>query len=65
VTGKKVHATFNGPTTVPPLDSVENTAALGPGRYRFMVPGLDAGSWKITISVSDTGSGVYDLDVTR
>jgi len=65
VTGKKVHATFNGPTTVPPLDSVENTAALGPGRYRFMVPGLDAGSWKITISVSDTGSAAYDLEVTR
>ncbi len=65
VTGKKVHATFSGPATAPPLDAVENTAELGPGRYRFAVPGLDAGSWKITIGVSDAGSGVYDLEVTR
>ena len=65
VTGKKVHATFSGPTTAPALDAVENTAELGPGRYRFTVPGLDAGSWKVTISVSDAGSGVYDLEVTR
>jgi copper transport protein len=65
VTGKKVHATFSGPATAPPLDAVENTAELGPGRYRFTVPGLEAGSWKITISVSDAGSGVYDLEVTR
>ena len=65
VTGKKVHATFNGPATAPPLDAVENTAELGPGRYRFTLPGLDAGSWKVTISVSDTGSAAYDLEVTR
>jgi copper transport protein len=65
VTGKKVHATFAGPAAAPPLDAIENTAELGPGRYRFTVPGLDAGSWKITISVSDTGSAVYDLEVTR
>jgi len=65
VTGKKVRATFSGPATAPPLDAVENTAELGPGRYRFTVPGLEAGSWKITISVSDAGSGVYDLEVTR
>jgi copper transport protein len=65
VTAKKLHATFNGPVAAPPLDAVENTAELGPGRYRFTVPGLDAGSWKITISVSDAGSGVFDLEVTR
>jgi len=65
VTGRKLHATFNGPVAAPPLDAVENTAELGPGRYRFTVPGLDAGSWKITISVSDAGSGVFDLEVTR
>jgi hypothetical protein len=29
------------------------------------VPGLDAGSWKITLSMSDAGSGVYDLEVSR
>jgi nitrogen fixation protein FixH len=65
VTDKKVHATFSGPASAPPLDAVENAAELGPGRYRFTVPGLEAGSWKITISVSDAGSGVYDLEVTR
>ena len=65
VTGKKVHATFSGPAAAPPLDAVENTAELGPGRYRFTLPGLEAGSWKITIAVSDAGSGTYDLDVTR
>jgi copper transport protein len=65
VTGKKVRATFSGPTTQAPLDGVENAAELGPGRYRFTVPGLDAGSWKITLSVSDAGSGVYDLEVSR
>jgi copper transport protein len=65
VTGKKVRATFSGPTAVPALDAVENITELGPGRYRFTVPGLDAGVWKITISVSDAGSGVYELDVSR
>ena len=65
VVGKKLHATFSGPGTAAPLDAVENVAELGPGRYRFSVPGLDAGSWKITISLSDAGSGVYDLVVSR
>jgi hypothetical protein len=65
VTGKKVHATFSGPGSPPAVDAVENTAELGPGRYRFSVPGLDAGTWKITIGVSDAGSGVYELDVSR
>ena len=65
VTGKKVRANFNGPGTQAPLDGVENVAELGPGRYRFTVPGLDAGSWKITLSLSDAGSGVYDLEVSR
>jgi copper transport protein len=65
VTGKRLRATFSGPGTQPPLDAVENAAELGPGRYRFTLPGLDAGSWKITLSVSDAGSGVYELDVIR
>jgi hypothetical protein len=65
VTGKNVRATFSGPGTQAPLDGVENAAELGPGRYRFSLPGLDAGSWKITLSVSDAGSGVYELDVSR
>jgi copper transport protein len=65
VVGKKLQATFSGPGSASPLDAVENVAELGPGRYRFTVPGLDAGSWKITISVSDAGSGVYELVVSR
>ena len=48
-----------------PLDAVENAAELGPGRYRFTVPGLEAGTWKVTLSLSDAGSGVYELDVSR
>jgi len=65
VTGKKVGATFSGPSSQAPLDSVENVAELGPGRYRFTVPGLDAGAWKVTLSVSDAGSGVYEIEVGR
>ena len=66
VTGKKVGATFSGPGGAQgPLEGVENVAELGPGRYRFSLPGLDAGSWKITLILSDAGSGVYDLDVGR
>jgi len=65
VVGKKLRATFSGPATAAPLDGTENVAELGPGRYRFAVPGLEAGSWKITISVDDAGSGVYELVVSR
>ena len=65
VNGKKVRAAFTGPSSVAAIDGVENVAELGPGRYRFTVPGLDAGSWKITLSVSDAGSGVYELEVSR
>jgi len=65
VTGKKVRAAFSGPGTQAPLDGTENVAELGPGRYRFAVPGLEAGAWKITLSVTDAGSGLYDLEVSR
>ncbi len=65
VIGKKIRATFSGPGTVAPIDCVENVVELGPGRYRFAVPGLDAGSWKVTLSVSDAGSGVYELEAAR
>jgi copper transport protein len=65
VVGKKLRATFSGPGTIAPLDGVENVAELGPGRYRFAVPGLEAGSWKITISMDDAGSGMYELVVSR
>jgi len=65
VTGKTVRATFSGPGTQAPVDGIENAAELGPGRYRFTLPGLDAGAWKITLSVSDAVSGVYELDVSR
>ena len=65
VTGKKVRATFAGPATQAPLDAVENTAELGPGRYRFTLPGLEAGAWKVTVGVEGAGSGLYELDVSR
>jgi len=65
VVGKKLGATFSGPSAQGPLEGVENAAELGPGRYRFTLPGLEAGSWKITLSLSDAGSGVYDLEVGR
>lgn len=65
VVGKKLRAAFEGPGTMAPQDAVENVAELGPGRYRFAVPGLDAGTWKVTISVDDAGSGVYELVVIR
>lgn len=65
VTGKKLRATFSGPGSQAALDAVENVAELGPGRYRFTVPALEAGLWKITLGVSDAGSGVYELDVSR
>jgi hypothetical protein len=65
VIGKKLRATFTGAGTMAPLEGLENVAELGPGRYRFAVPGLEAGSWKVTISVDDAGSGVYELVVSR
>jgi hypothetical protein len=65
VIGRKLRATFDGPGTTAPLDSVENVAELGPGRYRFTVPGLEAGTWKVTIGVDGAGSGVYELVVIR
>jgi hypothetical protein len=65
VTGKKVHATFSGPGVVAPQDGAENVAELGPGRYRFTLPSLEAGAWKITLSLSDAGSAVYELEVSR
>jgi copper transport protein len=65
VVGRKLRATFNGPGTLAPIDGVENVTELGPGRYRFSVPGLEAGSWKVTIGVDDAGSGVYEVVVSR
>jgi copper transport protein len=65
VTGRKVRATFSGPGTAPPLDGAENVAELGPGRYRFTLPGLEAGAWKVTLGLSDAGSALYDLEVSR
>jgi len=65
MTGASVRATFSGPGTQAPLDGVEDVAELGPGRYRFTLPGLDAGSWKITLGVGDAGGGVYELEVSR
>jgi hypothetical protein len=65
VTGKALRATFSGPGTQGPIDAKEDAATLGPGRYRVDIFGLDAGSWKITLSVGNEGSGAYTLEVTR
>ena len=65
VTGKKVTATFSGPSSQAPIDAVEDAATLGPGRYKFPIAGLDAGKWSITISVGTEGAGPYSLDVSR
>lgn len=65
VQGKQLRATFSGPTTVAPIDGKEDATTLGPGRYRFDIPSLDAGSWKVTLGVGSEGSGTYTLDVAR
>jgi hypothetical protein len=65
VVGRKLRATFSGPGTLAPIDGAENVAELGPGRYRFSVPGLEAGSWKVTIGVDGAGNGVYEVVVSR
>jgi copper transport protein len=65
VSGKKVTATFAGPSVQAPLDATEDAATLGPGRYKFAIAGLDAGTWKITIRVGSEGAGAYSLDVSR
>ncbi len=65
VVGKQLRATFSGPATAAPVDGREDAATLGPGRYRFDIPSLDAGAWKVTLSVGSEGSGTYTLDVAR
>ena len=65
VGGKKVTATFAGPSTQAPIDATEDAATLGPGRYKFAIAGLDAGSWRITIAVGNEGTGAYSLVVSR
>ena len=65
VSGKAVRATFSGPTPQAPIDATEDAATLGPGRYRFAIAALDAGSWKATIAVGAEGTGTYSLEVSR
>ena len=65
VVGKDVRATFSGPASQAPIDATEDAATLGPGRYKFAIPGLDAGTWKVTIGVGTEGSGAYSLVVSR
>jgi copper transport protein len=65
VSGKPVRATFSGPTALAPIDATEDAATLGPGRYRFAIAALDAGSWKVTIAVGNEGAGTYSLEVSR
>jgi hypothetical protein len=65
VVGKQIRATFSGPTSQSPIDATEDAATLGPGRYRFAIAGLDAGTWKVTIAVGNEGTGTYSLGVSR
>ena len=65
VTGKQLRASFAGPSTQAPIDATEDAATLGPGRYKFAIAGLDAGTWKITIAIGNEGTGAYNLDVSR
>ena len=65
VQGMTIAATFSGPAQQPALQAREDAATLGPGRYRIEVPSLDAGSWKVALSVSGAGSGTYTLEVAR
>ena len=65
VTGKQLRATFSGPTTQAPIDATEDAATLGPGRYKFAIAGLDAGTWKAAIAVGNEGSAAYSLVVSR
>jgi copper transport protein len=65
VVGKQVRATFSGPASQAPIDGTEDAATLGPGRYKFAIAGLDAGTWKVTIAVGNEGSGAYSLVVSR
>jgi len=65
VTGKHLRATFAGPSTQAPIDATEDAATLGPGRYKFAIAGLDAGTWKAAIAVGNEGSAAYSLVVSR
>jgi copper transport protein len=65
VTGKPVRATFSGPTPQAPIDATEDAPTLGPGRYKFAIAALDAGTWKVTIEVGNEGMGTYSLEVSR
>jgi copper transport protein len=65
VVGKELRATFSGPTSQSPIDATEDAAASGPGRYKFAIAALDAGTWKIAIAVGNEGTGTYSLEVSR
>jgi copper transport protein len=65
VVGKQVRATFAGPASQSPIDATEDAATLGPGRYKFAIAGLDAGTWKVTLAVGNEGTGAYSLVVSR
>jgi copper transport protein len=65
VVGKRLHATFSGPTSQAPIDATEDPATFGRGRYKFDVAALDAGSWKVTVAIGDEGTGTYSLVVSR
>ena len=65
VTGKQLRATFSGPSPQATIGATEDAATLGPGRYKFAIAGLDAGTWKVAIAVGNEGTGAYSLEVSR
>ncbi|HEV8534103.1 MAG TPA: copper resistance protein CopC [Candidatus Limnocylindria bacterium] len=65
VTGKSLRATFTGPTAQAPIDATEDAPTLGPGRYKFSLAALDAGSWKVAIAIGSEASGTSSLEVSR
>lgn len=65
VSGATVRATFSGPAQQQAVDAHEDAAKTGPGRYPVEVPALDAGTWKVTISVNGTSAGDVQLEVAR
>lgn len=45
------------------MTAVGDEVDTSPGRYRFTVPGLDAGSWEVTLSVSEGRQRRVDEDI--
>ena len=62
VSGKLLRATFEGPSSLSPLDAREETQT-GTGRYLISIPGLDAGTWTVVVSVGAEATVSHALTV--